>query len=108
MNVIASVKNKKKKDDSVIPKINDKHKRFLFVNKFCSMCALSSMYINVKNSIFETNGLGNLKLKKLPENVPNSTILKLLKKYKKSGIVKNIIASSTAIFFERLINLKIE
>ena len=86
MKVIASVKNKKKKDDSVIPKINDKLRRFLFVNKFCSMCDLSNMYINVKNNMLETNGLGNLKLKKLPEKDPNSTILKLLKKYRKSGI----------------------
>jgi len=80
MKVIASVKNKKKKDDRVIPKISDKLKRFLFANKFCSICDLSNMSINVKNNILETKGLGNLKLKKLPEKVPNSAILKLLKK----------------------------
>jgi hypothetical protein len=80
MKVIASVKNKKKKDDRVIPRINDKLKRFLFVNKFCSICDLSNMNINVKNNILETSGLGNLKLKKLPEKDPNSPIPKLLKK----------------------------
>ena len=80
MKVIASVKNKKKKDDRVIPRINDKLKRFLFVNKFCSICDLSNMNINVKNNILETSGLGNLKLKKLPEKDPNSAISKLLKK----------------------------
>ena len=80
MKVITSVKNKKKKDDRVIPRINDKLKRFLFVNKFCSICDLSNMNINVKNNILETSGLGNLKLKKLPEKDPNSAISKLLKK----------------------------
>ena len=80
MKVIASVKNKKKKDDRVIPRINDKLKRFLFVNKFCSICDLSNMNINVKNNILETSGLGNLRLKKLPEKDPNSPISKLLKK----------------------------
>ena len=86
MKVIASARNKKKKDDNVIPKINDKIKIFLFVNRFSLIWDSSNMYTKVKNSMFETKGLGNLKLKKLPEKVPNSVILKLLKKDKKSGI----------------------
>ena len=82
---MASVKNRKKKDEKDIAKINDKLKRFLFVNKFFLICDLSKMYINVKNNRFEINGLGNLRLQKFPENDPISTTPKLLTKHKQSG-----------------------
>ena len=59
---MASVKNRKKKDEKDIAKINDKLKRFWFVNKFLLICDLSKIYINVKNNKFEINGLGNLRL----------------------------------------------